>query len=64
MTNSRQSRVEFVGLQCVDHFISLEQKRNRKANRTPNVRVEMDYTDYTSRSHLRTGSHVSHEQET
>jgi len=64
MAGSRQNREESVGSQCVDHCVSLERRRDREANRTPNVRVETDYTDHTSRSHLRPRSHISHDEET
>ena len=64
MVSSRQNRKESVGLQCVDHFVSLERRRDQKANRTPSVRVETDYTNHTDRSHLRPGSHISHDEET
>ena len=53
-----------MGLQRVNHFVSLERKRDREANRTPSERVETDYTDHTSRSHSRPGSHISHDEET
>ena len=61
MANSRQNREESVGLQRVNHFVSLERKRDREANRTPSVRVETDYMDHTSRSQSRPGSHISHD---
>ena len=64
MAGSRQNREESVGSQCVDHCVSLERRRDREANQTPNVRVETDYTDHTSRSHLRPRSHISHDEET
>ena len=53
MTNSRQNREESIGLQRVEHFVSLERRRDQEANRTPSVRVETDYTNQTSRSQLR-----------
>ena len=40
-------------MQCVEHFVSLERRRDQEANRTPSVRVETDYTNQTSRSQLR-----------
>jgi len=64
MANSRHSRVESVGLQRVDHFVILERRRDQEHDRTPSVRVEMQHTRHSSRSHSRIGSHVSHEQET
>ena len=63
MAGSRQNREEFVGSQRVDHFVSMERRRDREANQTPSVRVETDYTDHTSRSHSRPGSHISHDEE-
>ena len=42
MAGSRKNREEFVGSQHVDHFVSMERRRDREANRTPSVRVEMD----------------------
>ena len=53
MTNSRQNREESIGLQRVEHFVSLERRRDQEANRTPSVWVETDYTNQTSRSQLR-----------
>ena len=50
MVNSGQNREESVGSQRVDHFVSLERMRDREANRTPSVQVEMDYIDHTNRS--------------
>ena len=64
MANSRQNREESVGSQRVDHFVSLERRRDRESNRTPSVRVETDYIDHTSRSHLGPGNHISHDEET
>ena len=64
MASSRQKREESLWLQRVDHFVSLQRKRDRKANRTPSERVETDYIDHTSRSHSRPGSHISHDEET
>ena len=53
-----------MGSQWVDHFVNLERRKDRKANRTPSVRVENDYTDHTSRSHSRPGIHISYDEET
>ena len=64
MASSRQNIEEFVGLQRVDHFVSLERRRDREANRTSSVPVETDYTNHTGRSHLRPRSHISHDGET
>ena len=64
IANSRQSREEFVDSQRVDHFVSLEQRRDREHDQTPSVRVKTQHTGHSSRSHSRTESHVSHEQET
>lgn len=38
--------------------------RDREYNPTPSVRVETQRIERTERSHSRTGSRVSHEQET
>lgn len=38
--------------------------RDREYNPTPSVRVETQHIERTERSHSRTGSRVSHEQET
>ena len=64
MASSRQNREESVGLQHVDHFVSLERRRDREANRTSSVPVETDYTNHTGRSHLRPRSHISHDEQT
>ena len=64
MATSRQDREESVGSQHEDHFVNLERRRDREYNPTPSIRVEAQYTELTGRSHLRTGSHVSHEQKT
>ena len=37
MAGSRQNREEFAGLQRVDHFVSVERRRDREANQTPSV---------------------------
>ena len=60
MANSKQNREESVGSQCVDHFVSLEQRRDRENNQSPSVRVETQHTEHIDRSQSRTGSHVSH----
>lgn len=64
MANLEHNREEFVGSQCEDHFVNLERRRDREYNPTPSVRVETQLTEHIERSHSRTGSHVSHEQET
>ena len=61
MANLEQNREESVGSQWEDHFVNLEPRRDRENNPTPSVMVE---TQHTQRSHLRTRSHVLHEQET
>ena len=63
MPNSRKNKEESIGLQHVDHFFSLGWRRDQEHNRTPSIRVEMEYTGHTNRSQSRTRSHVSHEQE-
>ena len=40
MANLEHNREEFVGSQCEDHFVNLEQRRDREYNPTPSVRVE------------------------
>ena len=64
MANSKQNRKESVSSQPVDHFFSLRQRRDQEHNQTSSIRVEMKYTNHTNKSQSRTGSHVSHEQET
>ena len=51
MVNSDES----AGSQCQDHFVNLERRRDR------GISV---HTTHTSRSHSRSGSHVSHGEET
>lgn len=53
------NREESIRSQREDHFVNLERRRDHKANRTPSV-----HTNHTSRSHSRTGSHVSYDEET
>ena len=50
---------ESVVSQHKDQFVNLERRRDREVNQTPSV-----HTGYTSTSHSRTGSHVSHGEET
>ena len=64
MANYKQDREESVGSHCVDHFVNLERRRDRQHNPTPSIRLETQYTEHMARSHLRTGSHVSHKQGT
>ena len=63
MANLRNDREESVGFQRDDHFVNLERKRDRDHNPTSSVRVETQHPERIKRSHLRTGSHVSHNQE-
>ena len=51
MVNSDES----LGSQCQDHFVNLERRRDHEIS---------VHTTYTSRSHSRSGSHVSHGEET
>ena len=44
-----------MGSQHEDHFVNLEQRRDREVS---------VYTTHTSRSQSRTGSHLSHEEDT
>ena len=55
MVGSGPNREESVGSQCQDHFLNLERRRDHEVS---------VHTTHTSRSHSRTGSHVSHEEET
>lgn len=64
MANLVQNREESVGSQKGDHFVNLERRRGREYNRTPSVMVETQHIKHTERSHSRSGSHVSHKQET
>ena len=49
------NREESVGSQCQDHFLNLEQRRDREVS---------VHTTHTNRSHSRSGSHMSHEEDT
>ena len=62
MANVGQDREESVGSQRENQFVNLERRRDRQ--RTPSVMVESYHTNRTKRSHSRTRSHVSHDQET
>ena len=55
MVGSRPHHEESVGSQCQDHFLNLKWMRDRK--------VSVHIT-HTSRSHSRSGSHVSHGKDT
>ena len=55
MVGSGPNREEFVGSQCQDHFLNLERRSDRE------VSVN---TTHTSRSHSRSGSLVSHGENT
>ncbi|XP_075670353.1 uncharacterized protein LOC142640146 [Castanea sativa] len=55
MVGSGPNREESVGSQCQDQFLNLEQRRDRKVS---------IHTTHTSRSHSRSGSHVSHREST
>ena len=46
---------ESVGSQCQDQFLNLEQRKDREVN---------VHTIHTSKSHSRSGSHVSHGEDT
>ena len=52
-------REESVGSQREDQFVNLERRRDCKVNHPPSV-----HTSHTNRSHSRTGSHLSHGEET
>ena len=56
---SESNREESVGSQREDQFVYLERRRDREVNHLPSV-----HTSHTSKSHFRTGSHVSHGEET
>ena len=55
----RSNREESVGSQREDHFVNLEMRRDREVNDLSSV-----HTSHTIKSHSRTGSHVSHGEET
>ena len=59
MVGSRPHREELVGLQREDQFVNLERRRDREVNHPSSV-----HTSHTSKSHSRTGSHVSQGEET
>ena len=62
MANLEQDRKEYVGSQRENQFVNLEQRRDR--HHAPSVMVESYHIEHTEWSHLRTRSHISHDQET
>ena len=62
MANKGQDREESVGSQRENRFVNL--KRRRDKQHTPSVVVESYHTKHTKRSHSKTRSHASHDQET
>jgi len=62
MANVGKDREESIGSQRENHFVNLERRRDRQ--HTPSIMVESYHTKRTKRSHSRTRSHVSHDQET
>ena len=62
MANVGQDWEGSIGSQRENQFVNLERKRDKQ--RTPSVMVESYHIDRTERSHSRTRSHVSHDQET
>ena len=63
MANLEQNREEFVGSQRENQFVNFERKRDQEYHHTLSVMIESYHTKRTERSHSRTRSHVSHEQE-
>ena len=55
MVGSGPNLKESIGSQCQDHFVNFEHRRDREVN---------VHTTYTSRSQSRSGSHLSHEENT
>ena len=55
MVGSGPNQAESMGSQCEDHFVNLEQRRDREVS---------VHTTHTSRSQSRNGSHLSHEEDT
>ena len=55
MVGSGPNREESMGSQHEDQFVNLERRRDHE--------VSM-HTNHTSRSHFKTGSHISHGEET
>ena len=64
MANLEQNKEGSVGSQRENQFVNLERRRDREYHHTPSVMIKSYHTERTERSHLRIGSHVSHEQET
>ena len=62
MANLEQDKEEYVGSQRENQFVNLEQRKDK--HHAPNVMVESYHTEHTERSHSRTRSHISHDQET
>ena len=62
MTNLEQNREEFVGSEKENQFVNLKRKRYR--HHTSSVMLKSYHTEHTERSHSRTRSHISHDQET
>ena len=62
MTNLEQNREEFVGSEKENQFVNLERKRY--SHHTSSVMLKSYHTEHTERSHSRTRSHISHDQET
>ena len=62
MANLEQDREEYVGSQRENQFVNLERRRDR--HHAPSVMVESYHTEHTERSHSRTRSHISYDQET
>ena len=54
MVSSGPNQEESMGSQRQDHFLNLERRRDREIS---------VHTTHTSRSHSKTGSHVSHREE-
>ena len=55
MIGSRPNREKFVGSQCQDHFLNLKRRRDREVS---------VHTTHISMSYSRSGSHVSHGEDT
>ena len=55
MVGSGSNQAESMGSQCEDHFVNLEQRRDREVS---------VHTTHTNRSQSRNGSHLSHEEDT
>ena len=55
MVSSGPNREESVGSQLQDHFLNLEQRRDREVS---------VHTTHSDKSHSRSGSHVSYREDT